>query len=237
MKRGRTGRILALLPALLAIAFAVYVGQYYRADAKAVAALQSDDAVQISRTDYGWIFDGPSMERAMIFYPGGKVEETAYAPLLRQLAREGMDVCLVRMPLHLAIFGEDRAAGVLRERDYPHWYIGGHSLGGVCAASFAAAHSETLDGVVLLASYSTKTLDDSLDVRLICGSADGVLNRDQYEKNRRHAPAGAVETVIEGGNHAQFGSYGTQRGDGTATISAEEQVRRTVRAILDGLPS
>ena len=233
MRRGRAGRILALLPALLAIAFAIYVGQYYPADADAVAALQSDGEVQITRTDYGWLFDGPSSDRAMIFYPGGKVEETAYAPLLRRLAREGMDVCLVRMPLRLAIFGENRATDVLRECDYPHWTIGGHSLGGVCAASFAAAHAEALDGVVLLASYSTKALDDSLDVRLIYGSADGVLNRSQYERNRKNAPADAVETVLEGGNHAQFGSYGPQKGDGAAAISAEEQIRRTVRAILD----
>ncbi|NTW92812.1 MAG: hypothetical protein HGA40_05150, partial [Methanoregulaceae archaeon] len=29
--------------------------------------------------------------------------------------------------------------------------------------------------------------------------------------------------VIEGGNHAQFGNYGPQPGDGTATISVADQ--------------
>ncbi len=36
-------------------------------------------------------------------------------------------------------------------------------------------------------------------------------------------PAQYQESVIEGGNHAGFGSYGAQSGDGTASISAEEQ--------------
>ena len=36
---------------------------------------------------------------------------------------------------------------------------------------------------------------------------------------------------IEGGNHAQFGNYGPQKGDLPATISAEEQQKQTVEAI------
>ena len=40
---------------------------------------------------------------------------------------------------------------------------------------------------------------------------------------------------IEGGNHAQFGNYGPQKGDLPATISAEEQQARTVAAIEEFL--
>lgn len=218
--------------ALLAIGLAAYVGQYYPADASAAKALAPDGDVQIAATAYGWHFDGPSDDAALIFYPGGKVEATAYAPLLRELAREGMDACLVEMPLRLAIFGIDRASAVMAAHDYPHWYVGGHSLGGVCAATYASAHADALDGVVLLASYSTKPLDDGLDALLVRGAADGVLNLKQYEANRKNAPADAVEVVIEGGNHAQFGSYGPQKGDGNPAISREEQVQETVRAIL-----
>lgn len=36
---------------------------------------------------------------------------------------------------------------------------------------------------------------------------------------------------IPGGNHAQFGNYGVQKGDGTASISAEEQQVQTALAI------
>ena len=52
---------------LLAAAFGIYVSNYYRADETALAALVSDEAVQVSEEDYGWFFDGPSGDTALIF--------------------------------------------------------------------------------------------------------------------------------------------------------------------------
>jgi len=40
--------------------------------------------------------------------------------------------------------------------------------------------------------------------------------------------AGYEEYCIDGGNHAQFGSYGEQAGDGAAAISWEEQINIAV---------
>jgi hypothetical protein len=40
---------------------------------------------------------------------------------------------------------------------------------------------------------------------------------------------------IEGGNHAQFGSYGAQMGDRAATIAAAEQWRLVVQTTADFL--
>ena len=217
---------------ILVVGSAVYVETYYHADSAAMAALASDDTVQITRTDYGWFFDGPSEENALIFYPGAKVEETAYAPLLHQLAAEGLDVCLVKMPFRLAILGMNRADSVVSAYDYAHWYIGGHSLGGACSTSYAAAHGDDLEGVILLAAYPMKQLDDDLTTVFIYGSEDHVLNRERYNDSRQYAPADAAEFVIEGGNHAQFGAYGEQAGDGQAEISPSEQVEETVRDIL-----
>ena len=59
------------------------------------------------------------------------------------------------------------------------------------------------------------------------GSEDGVLNREKYEADRINLPQDTTETVIDGGCHAGFGSYGAQKGDGTPTISAEEQQQQT----------
>ena len=109
---------------LVCVAFLIYTGQYYHADETAHAALMSDETVTVTQTDYGWLFDGPSVEDALIFYPGGKVEETAYAPLLHRLAGQCMDVCLVRMPFRLAVFGSDKADQVMAQHDYARWYIG-----------------------------------------------------------------------------------------------------------------
>lgn len=74
--------------------------------------LCTDADVAVTPADYGYLFDGPGTEDLLIFYPGAKVEETAYAPLLRQLADGGMDVALVKMPLLLAVFGADKASEV-----------------------------------------------------------------------------------------------------------------------------
>lgn len=89
-----------------------------------------------------------------------------------------------------------------------------------------------LDGLVLLAAYSTADLTDSgLQVYSTYGSKDGVLNREKYEANRTNLPQDTTETVIDGGCHAGFGSYGAQKGDGTPTISAEEQQQQTADAL------
>lgn len=232
-RRRRLWLIPVTVIALLCIAFLIYVEQYYPADGTAKSAMESDETVTVTQTAYGWLFDGPSGEDALIFYPGGKVEETAYAPLLHRLAGQGMDVCLVRMPFRLAVFGANKAAEVMRQHDYAHWYIGGHSLGGAMAASYAAAHGEQLSGVYLLAAYATRPLDPDSRAFVIYGSEDGVLNRVKLEEGNRNLPEHSVTCVIDGGNHAQFGNYGNQAGDGKALISAEEQQRRTVEWILE----
>lgn len=216
-------------------AFLIYTGQYYHADGAAQSALKSDEAVTVIQTDYGWMFDGTSTENALIFYPGGKVEETAYAPLLHRLAGQGMDVCLVRMPFHLAVFGVNKARQVMDQYDYAHWYISGHSLGGAMAAGYAAAHGPELSGVIMLAAYPTKPLDEQTRAIMIYGSEDGVLNRTRLEEAKQNLTDNLRMDIIEGGNHAQFGNYGAQNGDGTAAIPSEEQQRQTVAFILQNI--
>ncbi len=220
---------------LLAAVFFIYTGIYYHADASAEAAMVPDETVAVTQIEEGWFFDGPSADRAFVFYPGGKVEETAYAPLLRRLAAEGADVFLLKVPFRLAVFEPDGASGVTTRYDYEHWYVGGHSLGGAMAANYAASHGEELEGLILLAAYPTKALPEELEVVSVYGSEDGVLNREKLEAGRALMPEEYTEAKIEGGNHAQFGNYGPQRGDGTPTIGAEEQQAQTVGIILEAL--
>ncbi|MBR5095112.1 MAG: alpha/beta fold hydrolase [Oscillospiraceae bacterium] len=234
-KPGRGLLVALALLLVLAAAFFGYTAVYYHADATALAALGSDATVRVSRTAYGWLFDGPSETDALIFYPGGKVEATAYAPLLRQIAAGDMDVCLVEMPFRLAVLAGDKADEALAAHDYANWYIGGHSLGGAMAANYAAAHGDALRGLVLLGAYATRPLDGDLQAISIWGSEDGVVNRDQLAAGRQYLPADAVYCEIPGGDHAQFGSYGPQRGDGTPRISPEEQWAETA-ALIRELP-
>ena len=217
---------------VLGAGFLVYTEKYYHADPSAHDALRSDDTVKVMQTEYGWLFDGPSEKDAIIFYPGGKVEETAYAPLLHCLAEQGMDACLVKMPFRLAVFGVNKADHVMKQYDYEHWYIGGHSLGGVIAADYASKHSSELCGVYMLAAYPVKPLDEKTAAITIYGSEDGVLNMEKMRNAKQYLPEGSKEHVIKGGNHAQFGNYGKQDGDGIADISPDEQQHKTVELIL-----
>lgn len=214
----------------------LYVSDYYRADELAIEALSGSGTVSVYETGDGMtVFAPEQAETGFIFYPGGKVEYTAYAPLLRGLAEEGIICVAVKMPLNLAVLDVNAADGVREQfASVETWYIGGHSLGGSMAASHAAEHTEEYEGLILLAAYSTADLRKSgLEVLSLYGSADGVLNMEKYGQYRSNLPADTMEAVIQGGNHAQFGSYGPQDGDGAASVSAEEQLAQTISAISD----
>lgn len=228
-----TGFALAVV-LLLAVAGCIwYVNDYYHSDASAADFLADSGQVMVKQTETGLLFDGAGISTALIFYPGAKVEETAYAPLLYQIAEGGTDCFLVQMPFHLAILGKNKAADVINTYSYEHWYIAGHSLGGAMAASFASSHAEQLEGLILLAAYGTESISDTnLLVLSLYGSEDQVLNRAKLEAGRELMPQNYTEICIEGGNHAWFGNYGEQDGDGTAKISREEQQKQTVDAIL-----
>ena len=233
----RTRIILSVCLAVLlviGIGSYAYLSDYYHADEMAMAAMayQTDSVQTEQNGDVIW-FVPEDPTAGLIFYPGGKVEYTAYAPLLRACAENGILCALVRMPGNLAVLDANAADGL--QEAYPEiitWYIAGHSLGGAMAATYAAAHPEDFDGLILLAAYSTKDLTGTaLRVLSVYGSADSVMNRESYEKNRSNLPADTTEVVLDGGCHAQFGSYGPQDGDGVPTISGEEQVRQTTEAI------
>jgi dienelactone hydrolase len=116
--------------------------------------------------------------------------------------------------------------------DVSHWYIGGHSLGGSMAASYISKHTDDFSGLVLLGSYSTADLSGgAVDVLSLYGSEDGVMNKEKYEKYKKNLPTDLIEIKIDGGCHAYFGMYGEQDGDGTPTLSAEEQIRLSADSI------
>ena len=227
------GAVLAVL-LVICIGFAVYVGDYYHADEAAVQAMAPADNLSVSRIGADTIVFAPAVPQAgLIFYPGGKVEYTAYAPLMRACAENRILCVLIKMPGNLAVLDMNAADGIMEQ--YPEinsWYIGGHSLGGAMAATYAANHSSELDGLILLAAYSTSDLKDSgLEVLSIYGTEDKVLDLEKYEKYRNNLPAETTEFVVDGGCHAGFGCYGPQEGDGTPTITSEEQIALTAREI------
>jgi hypothetical protein len=74
-------------------------------------------------------------------------------------------------------------------------------------------------------------------VTKIYASNDGLASMDEVEANAKYLPADTTWVLITGGNHSQFGYYGSQLGDDTATISREQQQALTVDAIFSVLKS
>lgn len=228
--------ILACILLAGVIGCGIYLGDYYTANEQALQALVSDDKVTVSELKDGSVLFTPDEPTAgFIFYPGGKVENIAYAPLMRGLAEEGIMCVLIKMPFHLAVFDINAADGI--QEQYPEigtWYMGGHSLGGSMAASYIVEHEAEYDGLCLLASYSTEDLSATeLELLSIYGTQDKVLNMEKYNQYRTNLPQDIIEQVIEGGCHAYFGSYGEQIGDGTATMTPEEQQSITIETITN----
>lgn len=213
---------LLLVPALAAGGFLLWASDYYRAEPAALVFLQSDDSL---RTENNLTILTPAggSDTGIIFYPGAKVEANAYLPLLEKLKADGYVCVLVHMPLHMAIFNANAADAVFAAvPEVQHWYIAGHSMGGAMASSYASAHPDRVEGLLLMGAYVYGSYPPA-DALTIYGTLNAGLEKHiDYTDNI---------VVIEGGNHAQFGNYGPQKGDPAAAISADTQQQITADAI------
>ena len=230
--------IMSVTVAVVAVvtAIEIYVNDYYEATETATRAMLGSDLVQVTEEEDNYVFTPVDTEikGGIIFYPGGKVEETAYAPLMTMLAETGYQVYLVHMPVRLAVLDSGAADDIIEAHsEITDWTMMGHSLGGAMAAYYTSKHTDTIENLVLLAAYSTRDLSDS-DVNVYCfyGSEDGVLNLEKFEENRSNLPEDAYIEVIEGGNHADYAYYGAQDGDGLATISREAQQQEVLDVLI-----
>ncbi len=222
---------------ILVYKFYNYVDNYYRATDNAMSYINDPGAgVSVEYIDNTIVFE-PADEpvAGFIFYPGALVETEAYAPVLEQLAERGVLSVAVEMPYYLAMFDANGARGIqAKYPDIHNWYIGGHSLGGAMASLYIDRHSGEYEGFILMAAYSTEDLSQTdVDVLLLRGSEDHVLNMEKYNKYLANLPEDYKEVVIEGGCHAYFGDYGMQAGDGEPKITVEEQTEITVGEIYN----
>ena len=236
-KKKRLIKRLVAIVIVLALLFgtcAFYVNDYYRADLGAISAFSSSEKIERKILDDETIVFKPEKVKAgFIFYPGGKVEYTAYIPLMEELAKKDIMCVLLKMPFNLAVLDVNGAEGI--QEMYPeieNWYIGGHSLGGSMAASYLSENISNFKGLVLLGSYSTADLSkENIEVLSVFGSEDKVMNKEKYDENKINLPIDFSEEIIDGGCHAYFGMYGEQEGDGTPTITNVEQIQKTAEII------
>lgn len=204
----------------LTVGFFWYVNDYYRADSNALAVLNEIDV--INQKDY--IELKAESNIGIIFYPGAKVEPSAYLVLFNLLKENNLNVFIVKMPFNLAVLKINAADTIINQ--YPeidHWYISGHSLGGAMASSYLEDNADLFEGLILLAAYPLNSSEEN--VLTLYGSNDKVLDLEKLEPFE--------STPIIGGNHAYFGDYGEQAGDGVASISRSDQQAQTVQYILE----
>lgn len=221
--------VFVVLVTLLTASFFVYVSRYYKADETATAVLQTD---AVTRVDENFIVLSPTVDSdtALIFYPGAKVEHIAYLPILKSIEQHcGITCILVKMPFNMAIFNANAADEIIdRFPEIKNWYIGGHSMGGAMASSYAAKNQNKVDGLILLGAYLYGGYPAEKALTVYGDLNTTVAEKVDYTKN---------VVVIKGGNHAGFGNYGKQKGDPDATMSSQEQqdiAVDAIRAFLEG---
>jgi len=234
IKRVLVGFLIVVLVG--AIGLVVWGNDAYPPLQPALDALQSDAQVTVTQHD-GFITFEPAAMKATIgfvFYPGGRVDYRAYSPVLNEVAAQGYFIALVKAPANFAIFDVNVADRMISQYpDIENWLVGGHSLGGIAAISYASKNQDKLKGLILWASYP---IDDTLGnapfkVLSIYGTKD-IAGMEPYDRSRSLLPADTQFVVIDGGNHAQFGDYGFQAGDNPADISPEEQWMQTSGATV-----
>jgi alpha/beta hydrolase family protein len=223
--------------ALAALGFIVWANSVLGPAPEALGALRSDASVTVSLDQF--IVFQPAQKKlttAFVFYPGGRVDFRSYAAPLRKIAAEGYLVILVPVRLNLAMFDTNAADRAIAP--FPtirHWVVGGHSLGGVAAAAYASKHND-IDGLVLWEAYPADNSLKSSKIKVlsIYGTQDGD-GVTPFEASRSLLPVDTHYVVIQGGNHAQFGDYGTQPGDGEASITRADQQKQAIDATVQFL--
>lgn len=201
--------------------FIWYTSDYYRADDEAISIL--NNANDVTEFD-GYVELKANSDIGLIFYPGAKVESYAYLVLLNSLKEEGINIFLVKMPFNLAVLNINAADSIIET--YPEikrWYIAGHSLGGAMASQYLDKNADLFDGLIQLAAYPLNDREEN--ILILYGSNDYVLDLSNLE--------GFDAFNIMGGNHAYFGNYGEQAGDGVALITREDQQQIAIEAILE----
>lgn len=211
----------------LTVGFFVYLSDYYRADELATDLLQNDPSIHL-KSNHLVIRPVESTNRAIIYYPGAKVEYHAYLPLLKEISeRSDIMIILVKMPFNMAIFDSDAADEIISS--YPeveHWFMAGHSMGGAMASAYASKNPNQVDGIILMGAYLYGSYPEEKTLTIYGTLNSSVADKIDYTSNI---------VVIEGGNHAQFGNYGPQKGDPAASITDLKQQSITVDSVHDFL--
>ncbi|WP_324643684.1 alpha/beta hydrolase [Pseudarthrobacter sp. LT1] len=213
----------------------------YQPGPTAEAGPASDLTVTETSTAITMSPDAANATKGLVFYPGARVDARAYQDILGPVVGAGYRVVILKEPLGLSLLDGNQARSAIEDNpDITTWAVGGHSLGGVSASSFALANTD-INGLVLYASYPVESLRGrpGLSVLSVSGTKDGLSTPDKIQASRELLPPDTEFAAVQGGVHAFFGDYGAQPGDGQPGISrsaAQQQVAAATVSFLGQLP-
>lgn len=226
--------ILAVLLIIVGGMF-VWINNTYKPSDELFSLVFEDDYQKVG--DF-YVFEPKteSNETGIVLYPGALVEPLSYAYYANELSKQGYLVAIAEVTFNLSIMDNEKASEFISEHEeIESWYVAGHSMGGVSATMYANNHKDIVDGVILLASYpssSTDLSDTDLDVLSIYAENDGLSTEEKIQNTANNLPSATTYVEIIGGNHAQFGMYGEQSGDGEASVSTVDQQNEMVSKTL-----
>lgn len=216
---------------ILAMLYMAWTFQAHRVEMETYHQLP---AITMSDSDemISFISDTTSTLPQVLFYPGGLVAPKAYVPLAAQLATEGYDVHIIKMPFRMANQGHELILELFDLHDPTRtYYLGGHSQGAKMAAQFVYEHPEAIDGLFLLGTSHPRDIDMShliIPTLKVYAEHDGLASVPEVMANKHKMPSGSLFKEIKGANHSQFGYFGTMIMDESAEISREVQHQQTV---------
>lgn len=214
--------------------------QFYSFQSKGVdeSLLENSKTIKVEQSSKFYSFQPvKGFEKVFIFFPGAMVDPEAYVPLCRKIADNNIKVYLIKMPWRMASQGYNLPKELKLLADSSKTYIlGGHSLGAKMAAQFVYENPNLVDKLILIGTTHPRDIslaNSTIPIMKIYGSNDGVADEESIIKNKSKLPATTKFIKINGANHSQFGYYGFQLGDNSASIGREEQQSETLKHILE----
>ncbi len=233
----RTLAIVLTVVLMLAVGLLFYASIVMRGDRAAAISAWQNPAVSITSTDRSIVIipTGAPSGEGLVFIPGAKVDPYAYLFKLTGIVEEsGVTIVITKPTLNLAILDQRPLETFTSDaQEVETWFVGGHSLGGARACQIAG--EADVAGLVLFGSFCANDLSNSqLTVLSISGSEDGLSTPEKIQSGAVLLGAATKFVEIDGFNHADFGDYGPQSGDGVSRLTSD-QARAALTAALVSL--
>ena len=203
------------------VGFLTYFHIVFPADRQATLEVYRDDRVQVEARDQRVIMkpSAEALSQGVLYFPGARVDPYSYLYPLADIAAAGTTVVVVDPLFNMALI-DSRGVEELTN-DFPEitdWVLAGHSLGGVKACMEATHPAVT--HLVLFASYCATDISNTpVNVVQVVGNQDGLVDEGLRREAEALLPPGPTTTIVwEGANHADFGTYGPQPGDGVSAL-------------------